>query len=153
MKESHQTFKVSTLIRLVYKTLQHSMAIGVPKAGEREGGRGGQNIRGPECSEGPAKLGRMFVYCLSSAIYRGTGAPVHKSPFCPGTRSWLSPALVVPSMRISGIFLFLCGLFPLFFFVTGAIISCYQFGCLFSFFTSSSKFDNFSLLGTDYICG
>ena len=30
MKESHQTFKVSTLIRLVYKTLQHSMAIGVP---------------------------------------------------------------------------------------------------------------------------
>jgi hypothetical protein len=28
--------------------------------GRREGG-GGQNTRGPECSEGPGNLGKMFV--------------------------------------------------------------------------------------------
>jgi hypothetical protein len=50
----------------------------------RGGGRGGGNTRGPECSEGPGNHGKMFVYCLSSAISRGTGARVHKSSFCPG---------------------------------------------------------------------
>ena len=62
------------------------------KAGER-GGQGGQNTWGPECSEGPGNLGKMFVSCLSSAISRGTGARVHKSSFCPGACHWLSPAL------------------------------------------------------------
>jgi hypothetical protein len=61
--------------------------------------RGGwQNPRGPECSEGPGNLGKMFVYWLSSAISRGTGAvftnrhfvlgPVVGSPRpCSGPRS------------------------------------------------------------------
>ena len=62
--------------------------------------------------------------------------------FVPGTvvgfrRPWEYQVFVF------GSFLFLCGLFLPFFFVTGASSSCYQFGCLFSFFTSSSKFDNF----------
>jgi hypothetical protein len=46
--------------------------------GRREGGRGGG-----------------LVYCLSSAISRGTGARVHKSSFCPEARGWLSPALTI----------------------------------------------------------
>ena len=38
--------------------------------GRREGGQGEQNTRGPECSEGPGNLGKMFVLfiialCLS----------------------------------------------------------------------------------------
>ena len=55
---------------------------------------GGQNTWGPECSEGPGNLGKMFVYCLSAAISRGTGARVHKSSFCPEAHGWLSPALL-----------------------------------------------------------
>ena len=44
--------------------------IGNLAQGRREGGRGGQNTWGPECSEGPGNLGKMFVLfiiavCLS----------------------------------------------------------------------------------------
>jgi hypothetical protein len=68
------------------------MLTSVKKAGERGAG-GGQNIWGPECSEGPGNLDKMFVYCLSSAISRATGARVHKLSFCPGACSWLLAGL------------------------------------------------------------
>ena len=51
-------------------------------------------------------------------------------------------AIGVPSIRILYFFVSLWFI-PTVFFVTGASISCYQFGFFFSFFTSSSKFDNF----------
>ena len=75
--------------RLVYERMSTEAR---PARGEG-GGQGEQNTWGPECSEGPGNLGKMFVYCLSSAISRGAGARVHKSSFCPGARGWLSPAL------------------------------------------------------------
>jgi hypothetical protein len=72
--------------------------------GRREGDRGGGNTRVPECSEGPGNHGKMFVYCLSSAISRGTGARVHKSSFCPGARGWLSPALFTGASKSECVF-------------------------------------------------
>jgi hypothetical protein len=44
--------------------------------------------RGPEIS-----VKCSYINCLSSVISSGTGACVHKSSFCPGARSWVSPAL------------------------------------------------------------
>jgi hypothetical protein len=38
---------------------------GTSKAGEREG-QGGQNTRGPQCSEGPRNLGKMFVLFINA---------------------------------------------------------------------------------------